>query len=165
MAEGPPGLHLPLRTARPIWQDARKTSRRAQRLRGSLPSGCHGRPRPCAPGDQDETGLCRISCSGLTTRYMRRVEQDASSGEITCTIPHAKHRRYGAPRSRPRRSRPASALPPKFRRRRRRPCRGSDGPQRAATRPVRSASDWNVEDWNVFLYRVLCDSMYHPDGT
>ena len=37
---------------------------------------------PCAPGDQDETdetGLCRISCSGLTTRYMRRVEQDASS--------------------------------------------------------------------------------------
>ena len=70
-------------------------------------------------GDQDETGLCRISCSGLTTRYMRRVEQDASSGEITCTIPHAKHRRYGAPRSRPRRSRPASALPPKFRRRRR----------------------------------------------
>ena len=34
------------RTARPIWQDARKTSRRAQRLRGSLPSGCHGRPRP-----------------------------------------------------------------------------------------------------------------------
>ena len=34
---------------------------------------------PCAPGDHDETGLCRISCSGLTTRYMRRVEQDASS--------------------------------------------------------------------------------------
>ena len=33
-------------------------------------------------------------------------------------------------------------------------------------RSVRRASDdWNVEDWNVFLYRVLCDSMYHPDGT
>ena len=28
-------------------------------------------------------------------------------------------------------------------------------------RSVRRASD----DWNVFLYRVLCDSMYHPDGT
>ena len=53
-----------MRTARPIWQDARKTSRRAQRLRGSLPSGCHGRPRPCAPGDHAETGLCRISSSG-----------------------------------------------------------------------------------------------------
>ena len=61
-------------------------------------------------------------------------------GDITCTSPHAKHRRYGAPRSRPRRSRPASALPSKFRRRCRRPGRGSDGPQRAATRPVRSAS-------------------------
>ena len=59
---------LPLRTARPIWQDSRKTSRRAQRLRGSLPSGCHGRPRPCAPGDHDETGLCRISCSGAGIR-------------------------------------------------------------------------------------------------
>ena len=34
-------------------------------------------------------------------------------------------------------------------------------------RSVRRASDdWNVEDWNVFLYRFfLCDSMYHPDGT
>ena len=29
----------------------------------------------------------------------------------------------------------------------------------------RASEDWNVEDWNVFLYRVLCDSMYHPDGT
>ena len=28
-------------------------------------------------------------------------------------------------------------------------------------RSVRRAFD----DWNVFLYRVLCDSMYHPDGT
>ena len=33
-------------------------------------------------------------------------------------------------------------------------------------RSVRRASDdWNVEDWNVFLYRVFCDSMCHPDGT
>ena len=37
-------------------------------------------------------------------------------GDITCTSPHAKHRRYGPLRSRPRRSRPASALPSKFRR-------------------------------------------------
>ena len=61
-------------------------------------------------------------------------------GDITCTSPHAKHRRYGPLRSRPRRSRPASALPSKFRRRRRRPGRGSDRPQRAAARAVRSAS-------------------------
>ena len=88
-------------------------------------------------------------------------------GDITCTSPHAKHRRYGARRSRPRRSRPASALPSKFRRRRRRPGRGStDRREPQLDRSVRRASDdWNVEDWNVFLYRVLCDSMYHPDGT
>ena len=66
-------------------------------------------------------------------------------GDITCTSPHAKHRRYGPLRSRPRRSRPASALPSKFRRRGRRPGRGSDGPQRAATRPVRSASVRGLE--------------------
>ena len=117
---------------------------------------------PCAPGDHDETGLCRISCSGLTTRYMRRVEQDASSGDITCTSPHAKHRRYGARRSRPRRSR---ALPRFLR-------NFAEGAEDQAAdradrrepqleRSVRRAS----EDWNVFLCRVLCDSMYHPDGT
>ena len=66
-------------------------------------------------------------------------------GDITCTSPRAKHRRYGAPRSRPRHSRPASALPPKFRRRRRRPGRGSDGPQRAAARAVVSASVRRLE--------------------
>ena len=141
----PPGLHLPLRTTRPIWQDARKTSRRAQRLRGSLPSGCHGRPRPCAPGDQDGTRLTRLAFAVSRAADSPHAICDGSNrtqvpGDITCTSPHAKHRRYGARRSRPRRSRPASALPSKFRRRCRRPGRGSDGPQRAATRPVRSAS-------------------------
>ena len=29
----------------------------------------------------------------------------------------------------------------------------------------RASEDWNVEDWNVFLYRALCASLYHPDGT
>ena len=52
-----------LRTARPIWQDA-KDFKTSEEVRGSLPSGCHGRPRPCAPGDHAETGLCRISSSG-----------------------------------------------------------------------------------------------------
>ena len=65
-----------MRTARPIWQDARKTSRRAQRLRGSLPSGCHGR--------HDDTGRCRISGSGAVrpkpngrVRHRRELRQPA----------------------------------------------------------------------------------------
>ena len=88
-------------------------------------------------------------------------------GDITCTSPHAKHRRYGPLRSRPRRSRPASALPSKFRRKapKTRPRIGRTAEPQLDRSVQRASDDWNVEDWNVFLYRVLCDSMYHPDGT
>ena len=129
-----------LRTARPIWQDARKTSRRAQRLRGSLPSGCHGRPRPALPETRTRLAFAESRAADSPHAICDGSNRTQVPGDITCTSPHAKHRRYGPLRSRPRRSRPASALPSKFRRRRRRPGRGSDGPQRAATRPVRSAS-------------------------
>ena len=84
-------------------------------------------------------------------------------GDITCTSPHAKHRRYGPLRSRLRRSRAATALPPKFSPKAPKDPAAdrTDRREPQLDRSVRRAFD----DWNVFLYRVLCDSMYHPDGT
>ena len=84
-------------------------------------------------------------------------------GDITCTSPHAKHRRYGALRSRLRRSRAATALPPKFSPKapKDQAADRADRREPQLGRSFRRAS----EDWNVFLYRVFCDSMCHPDGT
>ena len=58
-----------------------KTSAEASRITAEWMPRATASMRSRRPGrdETDETGLCRISCSGLTTRYMRRVEQDASS--------------------------------------------------------------------------------------
>ena len=157
------------RTARAIWQDARKTSRRAQRLRGSLPSGCHGRPRPALP--ETRTRLTRLAfavsraadsphaiCDGRTGRkfpetspVQARMQSTNGTGHcgrvrgVADQLPRFLQNFAEGAKTRPRIGRTAE-------------------PQ--LDRSVRRASDdWNVEDWNVFLCRVLCDSMYHPDGT
>ena len=155
---------LPLRTARPIWQDARKTSRRAQRLRGSLPSGCHGRPRPALPETRTRLAFAVSRAADSPQAICDGSNRTQVPGDITCTSPHAKHRRYGALRSRLRRSRAATALPPKFSPKapKDQAADRTDRREPQLDRSVRRASD---DYWNVFLYRVLCDSMYHPDGT
>ena len=143
MGKCPPGLHLPLRTARPIWQDARKTSRRAQRLRGSLPSGCHGRPRPWRPGrDWPLPYLVQRTDHTLyaTGRTGRRFPETSPVQARMQNTDGTGHR--GRVRG------VADQLPrflQNFAGRRRRPGRGSDGPQRAATQPVRSASVRRLE--------------------
>ena len=158
----PPGLHLPLRTTRPIWQDARKTSRRAQRLRGSLPSGCHGRPRPALP----ETTTRLAFAESRAADSPHAICDGSNRTQVPETSPAQSRTQSTDGTGRGGRVRGVADQLPRFLQ------NFAEGAEDLAAdrtdrrepqldRSVRRAFD----DWNVFLYRVLCDSMYHPDGT
>ena len=146
---------LPLRTARPIWQDARKTSRRAQRLRGSLPSGCHGRPRPALP--ETRTRLTRLAFAVSRAADSPHAICDGSNRtQVPETSPAQSRTQSTDGTGRGGRVRGVADQLPRFLQNF---AEGAEDP--AADR--RTAESRNST--NVFLCRVLCDSMYHPDGT